>query len=105
MVPRDDEIAVWFKALGNKNKIKLFNVIATQHKQRARGSGYFGITVGEAAKETGLDPKLAAKYIRNLEENGLVVLKPKGRRVYCRVNVPTWRRVQAFTSNILGRIA
>ena len=92
-----DELARVFKALGDENRMAIFQLL----RQRCAGGCEVSAdganrTVTEIAKAFDLALSTVSHHLKELRNAGLIICEKQGKQVYCRVNVALLKELEAF---------
>jgi ArsR family transcriptional regulator len=92
-----DELARVFKALGDENRMAIFQLL----RQRCAGGCEVSEdganrTVTEIAKAFDLALSTVSHHLKELRNAGLIICEKQGKQVYCRVNAALLKELEAF---------
>jgi ArsR family transcriptional regulator len=92
-----DELARVFKALGDENRMAIFQLL----RQRCAGGCEVSEdganrTVTEIAKSFDLALSTVSHHLKELRNAGLIICEKQGKQVYCRVNAALLKELEAF---------
>lgn len=96
-----DDLSVAFKALGNPHRLRIVRLLlerdwACCDRERPEDCTLdpASCNVGELAERLDVAPSTTSHHLKELERAGLLERRREGRRLYCRVDTSTLRRLR-----------
>ncbi len=100
-----DQLVEIFKALANKHRLKIYNILTTccTPGTSCASDEVFSCCVGDLDSQLNIAPSTLSHHLKELHRAGLIHMKREGKQVFCSVNTDAMQQLQnIFSSQLVG---